>query len=341
MKIAIIGIRGIPIIYSGFESFITNLAPDLVKKGFRVIVYCRSHYVKRKIRRHKGVNLIYLPTLQNKYLETFIHSLFATIHACLITHPRVIYYLGVGNAPFVAIARLLGIKTLINVDGLDWKRKKWNWFGHHYLRFCQWLATKLAHVVITDSLFMRDYYKNEYSKDTVYIPYGFYPKFKENPKILTKYNHKKNQYFVWVGRIVPDNHLEELLEAFIRLKTNYKCVIIGDSYYEEKYKSHIYSYAEKDKRIVFTGFLSRDNYATLVKNAFCYVETKKSGGTHPSFIEAQGWNGFVLPNDYLINNKFFKKNRRLIYQNKENTRRKFNKNKILKNYVSLFKRYEL
>lgn len=337
MKIVIIGIRGIPVIYSGFESFIGNLAPDLVKRGFAVTVYCRSHYIKKKIRDYKGVNLVYLPTFQNKYLETFFHSFISTLHSCFFLRPKLIYFLGVGNSPFILLARLFKIKTVINVDGLDWKREKWGWLASQYLRFCQWLTTKTAHIIITDSIFMQKYYLKTYKKETTYIPYGFYPKFKENKKILKKYNLKKNQYLVWVGRLVPDNHLEELLEAFIKLNSNYKCVIIGDSNYEDNYKKVIYKYAEKDKRIIFTGFLLRDDYATLVKNALCYIETKSSGGTHPSFIEAQGWNGLVLQPDYLINNKFIKKNRCLIYQNKKDTRREFNKNKILKNYVALFK----
>lgn len=317
MKIAIIGIRGFNIIYSGFESFITNLIPSLVKKNLDISVYCRSHYYTHKKRNNsKGIKLVYLPTLKNKYLESFIHSFLSTIHACFVHRPKVIYFLGVGNSVFVIIARLFGIKTIINVDGLDWRRGKWNFIAQNYLRFSQFLAVKFANQVITDSRYMQDYYKRSYQKETVYIPYSHYPKFKENIKIFKEYKLEKKKYYIWVGRLVPDNNLEELLKAYVHLKTSFKCVIVGDSTYEEGYKTKIYKWSEQDQRIIFTGFLDRDNYLTLLKNAYCYIETKRSGGTHPTLIEAILCKCNIISNNHEAN-KIILGNKYVLYEYKK------------------------
>ncbi len=311
MKISIIGIRGIPVIYSGFESFAENLATSLVKKNFRVYVYCRLPYVNVKRKQYKKVNLISLPTIRSKNLESFIHSFLSTIHTIIFIRPQIIYYLGVGNALFTFIPRLFGARTFINVDGLDWRREKWGKIASFYLRISEYLATILPSVTVTDSLYMKNYYLTHYGKKTIYIPYGFDKKLLTigrgiEDKVLKQYNIKKNKYFVWVGRIVPDNHLEELIYAFRKLKTNYKCVVIGDDIYKSSYKRFIFDLAKENKRIVFTGFLSKDRYALLVRNALCYVETKRSGGTHPSLIEAIGMTKTIIANDNKSNRGILK-----------------------------------
>jgi len=297
-KIAIIGIRGLPVIYSGFESFIEVLAPELVNKGFDMWVYNRSPYVKANKKKYHGVNLITLPTLQSKNFETIIHSFLSTLHACLLLKPKVIYYLGLGNSPLTIIPKIFKIKTVINVDGLDWRREKWGTLAKAYLRIAEYLATKIPDRIITDSKYMHQYYLDKYQKQTEYITYPFdiklLRKYKGEKNLLAKYNLIKNKYFVWVGRLVPENKVEILLEAFKQIKTDYKCVIIGDDFYNSAYKNKIYELIDSDRRMVRTGFLPRNKYASLLKNAFCYVETKCSGGTHPSLIEAINMNLLIL-----------------------------------------------
>jgi glycosyltransferase involved in cell wall biosynthesis len=307
IDLAVIGIRGIPVVYSGFETFAENLSTRLVKRNFNVTVYCRPNYVKRT--KYKGVNLHTIPTIKTKNLETFIHSFLSTFHACFILKPDTIYYLGVGSSLFAIFPKLFGIKTMINIDGLDWKREKWGFLARKYLKLSEYLASALADQIISDSWFIKKYFENKYKRKTIYIPYGFDPnllKIRPQQNQLQQYNLKKDKYFVWVGRLVPDNHLDELVRAYKKTKTDYKCVIIGDNPYSQQYKKHIKKLTGQDPRFVFTGFLDRPAYAQLVRNSFAYVETKRSGGTHPSLIEAMGFNCQIISNKHQANQKILK-----------------------------------
>lgn len=304
MKLALIGFRGIPVIYSGFESFAEKLSTELAKRDYRVTVYCRSPYVDRKRKWYKKVQLITLQTIKTKNLETLIHSFIATIHACFFRRYDVIYYLGVGNAIFCLLPRFLGVKTVINVDGLDWKREKWGRIARIYLNISAYLSTILPDKAITDSLFMKGHYTKTYKKELYYIPYGYFEEVssQSNPSILEKYRLKKRNYLVWVGRLVPENHVEELLSAFRELKTEFKCVIIGDDLYKvNSYKQMIFKLTKKDSRIILTGFLRRREYVEIVKNSFAYIETKRSGGSHPSLIEAMGFGCLIISNNHPAN----------------------------------------
>ena len=306
MKIAFIGIRGIPVIYSGFESFAENLAVSLVEKKHQVFVYCRKQYVGRNSN-YRKINLITTPSIKNKNFESISHSLFSSLHAIFITRPDVIYYFGVGNAIFTILPRLFGIKTIINVDGLDWRREKWGKPAQFFLLISEYLSTIFPNITITDSEFMKDYYQKKYHKKSIYIPYGVKFDFKINNQLLDNYHLKSKKYLIWVGRFVPDNHLKELIKAYKKVKTKLPLVIIGDDFYKEKYYFEIKKLIRNDKRIIETGFVSRDIYASLVSNSLMYIETKRSGGTHPSLIEAMKLSSLIISNDSIANKKILNK----------------------------------
>lgn len=302
MKVAIIGMRGIPLIYSGFEIFAEKLSSGLKEKGYDVTVYCRSPYFSEINKStYKGVNRIFIPTLKQKHLETFIHSFLSTLHACFIGKYNVVYYFGVGNALFALLPRLFRTKVLINVDGLDSQRKKWGVLAKIYLRFSEYLATVFPNDIVTDSLFMRKYYKKIYGKNGLYIPYGHEEHLKGDQDILSKLALDKEQYFVWVGRLVPENDLDQLLQAYQKIDTPKKCIIIGDDLYGSNYKEKIIKLAKQDRRIVMAGFLPRNDYLALLKNSYAYIETKHSGGSHPSLIEAMGSPCLILADDHPAN----------------------------------------
>jgi len=272
-------------------------------KGFVFYVYCRSRYVQKK--KYNRVSLLYTPTIYIYKLETFVHSLLSTIHAVLFLKPHIIFYLSVGNAPFLIIPKLFGIKTIINVDGMDWEREKWGIFEKLYLSFCAYLSTQFADKIVTDSTYSEEYYKKRFNIGTKYIPYmanGY--KWKENIKILKKYNLTKESYFVWVGRLVPDNHLDDLVQTYVSSTfLEKKLIIIGDDNYPTQYLKYIKNRMKVDKRIILTGFIPRNEYLTLVKNSYAYVETKQSGGTHPSLLEGLAYAPRVICNDFEANRK--------------------------------------
>jgi len=313
MKVAIIGVRGIPVTYSGFETLAESLSVLLVQKGHELTVYGRSRYVDPKRKTYRGVKLITLPAIRGKNWESFSHSLISTIHAILFEKFDAICYFGVGNATLCLLPKLASIKTLLNVDGLDWRREKWGIAGKIFLRFSERIACFIPDIVVTDSSYIHNYYLKNYHKETHLIPYGYSDYKKKDPQILQKLKLKKGQYLLWSGRLVPDNHPEEVIQAFLQTKTKAPLVMVGDDPMESRYKNNLYKTARSDKRIIFTGFLKHDSYMELQKYCLAYIETKRSGGTHPALVEAMGNGCLIVSNNHATSKEVLGKSA-LFYQ---------------------------
>lgn len=305
MRIGIIGVRGIPVAYSAFETFAEFLSIELSKKGYDISVYCRDRYIPLGTENYKGTTIISLPSIERKNWETLSHSLLSTFHACLLRKYDSILYFGVGSAIFSILPRIFGIKTIVHIDGLDWKRKKWGFIGKTFLKFSEYLTTILPNKVLTDSQYMVKYYKETYGRQIRFIPYGFSPKNKNGyVKLLRKYNVSKGKYFAWVGRIVPENRLEEFIHAFGDIKNSkIKAVVMGDDLYESAYKKNIYKKMAKDSRFVRTGFIEQNKVLKILANSLAYVETKRSGGTHVSLIEAMGTGAIIISYNHPANHE--------------------------------------
>ncbi len=295
-SLAIIGVRGIPVVYSGFETFAEELSVRLAKRKWKVSVFCRNHVTPKSKLTYKGVELIRLPSINTRSLDTISHSLISTLFACFMSpRPEVIYYLGVGSSICSFFPRWFGIKTVVNVDGLDWKRGKWGKFAQWFLKSSEIMAMKFSNLTMTDSEYIKAYYKRSYDKILPVIPYGYSPA-KSNKLRLRKFGLASDKYLVWTGRLVPDNHLDELLKAYGASKVSLPLIVLGDSPNEDAYKANLHSLATS--RVVFLGFVGRDDYAAIVANSYAYIETKRSGGTHPSLVESMGHGCFILANDH-------------------------------------------
>src|SRR6266567_1527811 len=151
MKVAILGTRGIPASYSGFETAAEQLATRFAARGHEVVVYCRPHVVDPRLDEWGGARLVHLPTVRNKYLDTFVHTFLSALHAAHRERPDVALFFIAGNSPMCLITRGASIPTVINVDGLDSDRRKWNRFAKAYLRSAEKLSPRLATRAITDS----------------------------------------------------------------------------------------------------------------------------------------------------------------------------------------------
>ena len=171
MKIALLGTRGVPASYSGFETCVEQLGQRLVARGHDVTVYCRSHHITYEGDSYKGMRLVKLPTISNKYLDTMVHSFISSLHALPQRYDVGLYFIA-GNSPVTWIPRLAGTKTILNVDGLDWKREKWPAFAKKYIQFAEYLATKLPNQYLTDSHVVQAYYQDRFNSKPPYIPYG-------------------------------------------------------------------------------------------------------------------------------------------------------------------------
>jgi glycosyltransferase involved in cell wall biosynthesis len=300
MRIGMLGTRGIPASYSGFETCVEELGSRLVERGHDVTVYCRSHHIKLKQKHYKGMRLVRLPTIQNKFLDTIVHSFLSSIHASFLDLDVALFFIA-GNSLVTFIPRLAGQKVVLNVDGLDWKREKWNSLAKRYIRFAEYLATIFPHEIVTDSTVVQSYYLQEYGKPSTFIAYGGDIEPLPGGKCLEEYGLQKHRYILFVGRLVPENCPHHLVEAFDGLgpSPGFKCVIVGDAPYAEDYIRSLRKVTNPD--VVFTGYLFGEGYRELASNAYLFVETSEVGGTHPALLEAMALGNCVVVNDTLEN----------------------------------------
>jgi glycosyltransferase involved in cell wall biosynthesis len=296
MNIAMLGTRGIPASYSGFETCVEQLGARLVQRGHRVTVYCRSHHVTYQSDTYKGMRLIKLPTIPNKYLDTIVHTLVSSLHALTQRYDVALYFIA-GNSLVAWIPRLVGTQTILNVDGLDWKRQKWPTLAKQYIQLAEYLATKLPSAYITDSRAVQAYYQGRYNSNPPYIPYGSEVEILPSGETLARFELQPWQYILYVGRLVPENCAHHLVEAFQGLNTDFKCVIVGDAPYAEDYIASLKAKARSDPRIVLTGYVFGKGYHELGSSAYIFVETSGVGGTHPALLEAMSFGNCVVVNN--------------------------------------------
>jgi len=294
MKIAMLGTRGIPASYSGFETCVEELGSRLVERGHQVTVYCRSHHITYPGKTYRGMNLVKLPTLRNKYLDTIVHSALSALHV-LGTDVQVALFFIAGNSPVCWIPRLGGKKVILNVDGLDWKRDKWPAPAKKYIQFAEYLATKLPHVFVTDSRVVQQYYARHHRAEARYIPYGSEVAPLPPGPFLKRYGLEPRRYFLFVGRLVPENCAHHLVDAYKLLDTDMKCVIVGDAPYAEGYIASLKTNAGEG--VIFTGYLFDEGYRELSTHPYAFVETSGVGGTHPALLEAMGLGNCVVVHD--------------------------------------------
>ena len=292
MRIAILGTRGIPASYGGFETFAEQLSTRLVARGHEVTVYCRSHYVSPRQIEYHGVQLKVLPTIRHKYLDTVVHSFLSALYAVPKRYDAVLIC-NAANAPFTPILRWTATPVAINVDGLEHKRKKWNWFGRRYYLMAERLATLLPNEIVTDARVIQDYYLAHYNKTSNMIAYGAEVERRPNPAVR-QWRVEPNRYVLYVSRLEPENNAHLVIEAFKKVRTAHKLLIVGDAPYAQEYISELRARARGDKRIIFTGFVFGQDYRTLQQNAYCYVHATEVGGTHPALLEAMGYGNCVL-----------------------------------------------
>ena len=293
MRIAILGTRGIPASYGGFETFAEHLSTRLVARGHDVTVYCRAHYVSPRQLEYHGVRLKVLPTIRHKYFDTVVHTFLSALDA--VPHRfNAALICNAANAPFAPLLRLTGTPVAINVDGLEHKRKKWNWIGRNYYRFTERLATMLPNRMITDAGVIKDYYLARYKAESTMIAYGSEVERRPNPDVVRRWRVEPNRYVLYVSRLEPENNAHLVIEAFKKTRTAHKLLIVGDAPYAREYINDLKARARGDKRIIFTGFVFGQDYRALQQNAYCYVHATEVGGTHPALLEAMGFGNCVL-----------------------------------------------
>ena len=288
MRIAILGTRGIPARYGGFETFAEELATRLAARGHRVSVYCRERHGDPE---YRGVSLRYLPSIRHKYLDTLAHTLFSTIHLLGHRADAALYCNG-ANALFTVIPRLFGMPVALNVDGLERKRKKWNRLARSWYRLSEWLATFCPTAVVTDARSIQDYYREHYSKPTVFIPYGAEAGKVTGVETLWRLGLEPGRYFLYVSRLEPENNPLAVRQSFENVRTDFRLALVGDAPYAADYIRQVRDTV--DTRIVMPGAIYGEGYHQLGSHCFAYIHATEVGGTHPALIEAMGRGALVL-----------------------------------------------
>jgi glycosyltransferase involved in cell wall biosynthesis len=291
LRLAIIGTRGIPANYGGFETFAQELGTRLVRRGHSVTVYCRRHYFRHARPDFEGVRLVVLPAIRHKYLDTITHSLLSILHSLHRPFDAVLVC-NAANAAFCWLPRLLHRPVVLNVDGLERKRKKWNALARGHYRISEWLAGRAASAVVTDAVTIQDYFRQRYGRETVMIPYGGDMPRRPPGDILARLGVAPNEYYLYVSRLEPENNAHRVVAAFERLRSPRPLLVVGDAPYNRRYIENLRS--TRDPRIRFPGAIYGDGYRELVSNAFCYIHATEVGGTHPALVENMAAGNLIL-----------------------------------------------
>jgi glycosyltransferase involved in cell wall biosynthesis len=288
LRIAILGTRGIPASYGGFETFAEELSTRLAGRGHEVFVYCRQRHSTPV---YRGVALRYLPTIRHKYFDTIAHTFLSTFH--LIAHRvDVALYCNAANAIFTWVPRVTGIPVALNVDGLERKRKKWNRLARGWYQGSEFLATICPNAVISDAEKIAEYYRERYSRESVFIPYGAPTGRVPTHAVLDRLGLEPRRYFLYVSRMEPENNALLVREAFEGIDTDLKLALVGDAPYAEEYIARVRD--TRDPRIVLPGAIYGDGYHELQSHSFAYIQATEVGGTHPALIEAMGRGALTL-----------------------------------------------
>jgi glycosyltransferase involved in cell wall biosynthesis len=207
----------------------------------------------------------------------------------------VVHYFTTGATLFAPLVRMTGKKVVCSVDGTDWQRAKWGPLARFYLRLSERLAVWFCNGLVSDSKEVADYYWRNYRSASSCITYGMREQRSTTNDILRRLQLSSRGYILFVGRLVPENNVHHLIEAFERTNTQMKLVIVGDDPWEKRYVQSLKQ--TRDPRIVFTGGIYGDGYVQLQQSAYLFVLPDEVGGTHPALVEAMGFGNCVLVND--------------------------------------------
>jgi glycosyltransferase involved in cell wall biosynthesis len=293
VKIAIVGTRGLPARYSGIESYVEEIAPRLVAHGHSVTVYCRPQYFDGNPI-YKGVDIAARPCIKTKHLETISHSLLCTLDSLLKGYD-IVHFHALGSSVFSFLPRIKGVKTAVTIHGLDWQREKWGNFAKWYLKKCELSSLHFPTETIVVSRTLQKYYKENYRKHVTYLPNGVNMQEPRSPELIKERGLAGDDYILFVGRLTPEKGCHHLIEAYKKLNTKLKLVVVGGSSYTDEYVEALSKQANED--IMFLGYVFGDELRELYSNARLFVLPSEIEGLSISLLEAMSYGKCVVASD--------------------------------------------
>ena len=292
MRIGILGTRGIPARYGGFETLAEELSAGLAARGHDVIVYTRTRYAEPGLSTWRGAKIRVLPTIPTKYLDTVAHGVLSGIDAAFERFDAVLVCNAI-NAGSCFLPRLAGkTRVVLNVDGLERHRRKWNAFGKLAYRISESLSTLVPDVVVSDARVIQEYYRSRYGAPSVLIPYGGDLPAPAGTETLERLGLAPENYVLYVSRLEPENNAEAVIRAYRDVAGNLPLVVVGDAPYAAEYIARLRAAA--DPRVILPGAIYGEGYRQLLSHAAVYIQATEVGGTHPALVEALGYGRIVL-----------------------------------------------
>ncbi|MGI9235086.1 MAG: glycosyltransferase family 4 protein [Woeseiaceae bacterium] len=296
MRIAIIGLRAIgPTALGGIESVIEELSTRFVKKGHHVTVFVRGRYAQDVGENFKGVHLKVLPAIYTKHLEAITNTVVAIFYA--LRGYDIVHINALGPALLSFIPRLFFRNVVVTVHGQDWKREKWGGFAKWVLRIGERAAVTFPQRTVVVSKTLKDYEEKKFGKKVIHIPNGVMLPAAETTGDANTLGLKKNEFILFLGRLVPEKGCHVLIEAFRQLKTDKKLVIAGAPSHSEDYANQLHELARDDDRIIFAGPLYEEHKEEAYRNAYCFVLPSSIEGMAIVLLEAMSYAKCCLCSD--------------------------------------------
>lgn len=274
---------------AGSDKFAVELYPRIAKRGHTLLAYCRTYPgdPEPAASTYEGVQLKYFKTVKKAGFDTLLHSCKATFDIIIHNRADVVHLHSGANSIWAIFLRLFGKRVIVSQFAMDWKRDKWPWYGKLFYRVSNYLTSWLPNKVAFDNIFTRDYFEKKFKKKFDFIPYGSeVPPIPDTTDVLGRLGLQKGEYFLFVGRFIPDKGLHLLVNAFPQVSTGKKLVMIGGSPNPNEYESEIKSV--KDPRIVFPGYVYGDDTNILMKNAYAYIQPSLIEGLSPVILTVMG-----------------------------------------------------
>jgi glycosyltransferase involved in cell wall biosynthesis len=299
MRIAIMGTRGIPAMYGGFETMAWELSQRLAALGHDVTVYCREGRTDETVPVPAGVRRRFLPCVPGKYMETVSHTALSVLDA-LIRPYDVIFIANAANALVSGVPRLRGPSVVLNVDGIERQRAKWGLAGRMWYTLGERFALVYPNVIVADADVIRDYYRDRYGKATTVIAYGA-AELSRHPEpdlaAIGLSDVRAGEYFLYVSRLEPENQADLVVRAYASVPGTRPLLVVGDAPHAATYKARLRELAARDGRVRLLGGIYGDGYRDLQRGALAYIQATSVGGTHPALIEAMAAGNVVLAFD--------------------------------------------
>jgi glycosyltransferase involved in cell wall biosynthesis len=294
---------------AGSDKFAFDLYPRIVKRGHSLIAYSRIYPGDKDVLHddYEGIKIKYFKTVHKAGFDSLIHSAKATFDIIVNNTADVVHIHSGANSIWSLFLRLAGKTVIISQFAMDWKRDKWPWYGKLFYIISNYLTAYLPNKVVFDNVYTQGYFEDKFSRKFNFIPYGSEVKVPpDNLNVLTLLGLEQGEYFLFVGRFIPDKGVHLLIDAFLKLDTKKKLVLIGGSPHPSAYELKIKNV--DDKRIVFPGYIYGDDTNILIKNAYAYVQPSLIEGLSPVILTVMGLGTPLICSDIKENTFITKEN---------------------------------